>query len=660
MSIQFGRWISDGGPVDPAYLDRVRDTLAPFAPDGRQDYSTPAIFISYFPFRTTAASRCEIQPHVSPSGAVITWNGRLDNREELLRELNQPVFSNAADVSIVASAWDCFGTKTFGRLIGDWTLSIWDPHAQALLLAKDFLGSRHLYYSVDGRGVTWCSVLDPILLACGKSWKIQEEYLAGLLSFFPAAHLTPYVGIHAVPPSSFALLKQGTSTVQRYWDFSADKKIRYDTDAKYEEHFRSVFSQAVRRCLHSDSPVLAELSGGMDSSSIVCVADAILAEGHAETPGLDTVSYYHDSEPNWNERPYFERIERQRGRTGHHIPANFQDSVDFCYGQGQLAATPCAARLPGNAGRQFFACLKTRGYRVVLSGIGGDEVLGGVPSPTAELADLCARLNLAGLGRQLKAWALAKRKPMVHLLADTLKAFLPIALVGVPKHERPLPWLNRQFQSRNLAALQGYPSRLKLFGPAPSFAENLLAIDGLRRQLACSATPVAPRYERRFPFLDRDLLEFLYAVPREQLVRPHQRRSLMRRALAGTVPHEILNRKRKAFISRGPLAALSADLERYLDNSGSMICSSQGIVNPDAFSAALREACSGGEVPLISILRTLSLERWMRHMTDSHFWVPSAETITNRPHSMKRGTDKGKRHLPLVFNVHRNQWGSAL
>lgn len=161
MSIQFGRWISDGGPVDPAYLDRVRGTLAPYAPDGRQEYSAPAIFISYFPFHTTPASRCEIQPYVSPSGAVITWNGRLDNREELLRELNQPPFSNAADVSIVASAWDCFGAKTFGRLIGDWSLSIWDPHAQTLLLAKDFLGNRHLYYSVDRRGVTWCSVLDP-------------------------------------------------------------------------------------------------------------------------------------------------------------------------------------------------------------------------------------------------------------------------------------------------------------------------------------------------------------------------------------------------------------------------------------------------------------------------------------------------------------------
>ena len=658
MSIQFGRWISNGGPVDPVYLDRVHGMLGPYASDGRQDYSAPPICISYFPFHTARKSRCEIQPYVSPSGVVITWSGRLDNREELLRELNQTVFSEAPDVSIVASAWDRFGTKTFGRLIGDWSLSIWDPHAHTVLLAKDFLGTQRLYYSLDGRGVTWCSVLDPLVLTGEKPWKIDEEYLAGLLSFFPAAHLTPYVGIHAVPPSSFVLLKQGTSKVERYWEFCAGKRIRYRSDAEYEEHFRCVFTQAVRRRLRSDSPVLAELSGGLDSSSIVCVADRILAAGHAETPGLDTVSYYHDGEPNWNERPYFERIESQRGRTGHHIPANFE--LDFRYEQGGFAATPGAGRLPGNAGKQFSACFKTGGYRVVLSGIGGDEVLGGVPSPTAELADLCASLKLLELGRQLKAWALTQRKPVLHLLANTLKAFLPIALVGVPKHERPLPWLDRQFVRRNLAALEGYPSRLKLFGPRPSFAENLLALDGLRRQLACSAAPAAPQYERRFPYLDRDLLEFLYALPREQLVRPHQRRSLMRRALAGIVPHEVLNRKRKAFISRGPLAAFSADLERSLENAKSMISSAQGIVNPDAFAAALQEACSGGEVPLVSLLRTLSLASWIRHMTDSRFWVPSGEAVANPPRPRKLVTDEGGHYLRLVFNVRTNRWSSGV
>ena len=87
--------------------------------------------------------------------------------------------------------------------------------------------------------------------------------------------------------------------------------------------------EAVRRRLRSDSPILAELSGGMDSSSIVCMADTIIARGNAETPRLDTLSYYDDSEPNWNERPYFTKVEEKRGRTGCHIDVRQARTFQF-------------------------------------------------------------------------------------------------------------------------------------------------------------------------------------------------------------------------------------------------------------------------------------------------------------------------------------------
>src|SRR5580698_2962803 len=92
-----------------------------------------------------------------------------------------------------------------------------------------------------------------------------------------------------------------------------------------------------------------------------------------------------------------------------------------------------------------------------------------------------------------------------------------------------------------------------------------------QRQLGCTALPSGPIYEKRYPYLDRDLLEFLYALPREQLVRPGQRRSLMRRALAGIVPDKVLNRKRKAFVSRSPMAAISRNWASLTDTCSQMI-----------------------------------------------------------------------------------------
>src|SRR5207302_381895 len=117
----------------------------------------------------------------------------------------------------------------------------------------------------------------------GKTFALNEEYIAGwFVVRFPAAHLTPYVGIHAVPPSSSVRLGPGRANVSGYWDFDPGKRIRYRTDAEYEEHFRAVFGKAVQRRLRSDGPILAELSGGMDSSSIVCMADSIIARGDVE------------------------------------------------------------------------------------------------------------------------------------------------------------------------------------------------------------------------------------------------------------------------------------------------------------------------------------------------------------------------------------------
>ena len=148
-------------------------------------------------------------------------------------------------------------------------------------------------------------------------------------------------------------------------------------------------------------------------------------------------------------------------------------------------------------------------------------------------------------------------------------SFLP-ALVGVPKYMRPAPWLQSHFVKRHWRALTGYPSRTKLLGPLPSFQSNVGTLEGLQRQLACTALPFGPPFEKRYPYLDRSLLEFMFAIPREQLVRPTQRRSLMRRALVGIVPDEILNRKRKAFVARSPMVAIKNDWAHFVEDDVSI------------------------------------------------------------------------------------------
>lgn len=619
MSAQFGKCNFDGKTVDPKDLEQVRPVLAPYGPDSEGYLCKDNFGLIYRAFHTTEESRHELQPQVLPSGVVITWDGRLDNREDLIRRLDGDISTESTDLVMVAAAFEHWGTDAFARLMGDWALSVWDPRSQSLILAKDFVGTRHLYYSLETGAVTWCTVLDPLVLFAERKFALEEDYIAGWLSSFPAAHLTPYNGIRSVPPSSFVCLTRTKQRTVKYWDFDPGKRIRYRTDGEYEEHFRSVFSEAVRRRLRSDSPVLSELSGGMDSSSIVCMADALIRRGKAHTPRLDTVSYYDDFEPNWNERPYFTKVEEKLGRTGCHIKVSSQDSFKVELDDHQFAATPSSLKRCDEPTREFASCLISNRNRVVLSGTGGDEVTGGVPTPTPELQDLIARVRVGALIHKLKLWALDKRKPWFLVLSEAAREFLPSALAGTPKYRRQVPWLDPKFIKRNSAALQGCESRVRIFGPLPTFQGNVGTLEILRKQLGCFAAAREPQYEKRYPYLDRDLLEFMFLIPREQLVRPGERRSLMRRALVGTVPDELLHRRRKAFVARGPMASISTQWPNLLKFSQSMLASSFGIVDPEAFIDALQSVRHGREAPIVYLMRTIGLELWLQNLGDSRF-----------------------------------------
>jgi asparagine synthase (glutamine-hydrolysing) len=475
--------------------------------------------------------------------------------------------------------------------------------------------------------VAWSSVLDPLVLFAGKNFVLDEEYVAGWFTYFPAVHLTPYVGVHSVPPSSFVLLRPGSRIIRKYWNFDPGKQIRYRSDAEYEEHFRSVLATAVRRRLRSDRPILAELSGGMDSSSIVCMADLVIAGNTSELPCLDTISWYDDSNPDLDERTYFTKVEEKRGRPGYHIDlgevskaegweTNSERSVTSEFGNDHFRSTPFLTAWHSERFQQHAAYLVSHGHRVTLSGIGGGEVTGdGVPSPTPELQDLLAGTRFVAFAKQVKAWAVKMRKSRVPLFWEAARGFLPPALGGLPTEVHKAPWFNSRFVRRNHLALSSYPSRVKLFGALPSFQNNLLTLELTQRVLAYLGLQSEMLCERRFPYLDRSLLEFMYAIPREQIVRVGVRRSLMKRALVGIVPDELLNRKRKACTTTKLPKNRTTEWPSFIDIGQCLVSSSLGIIDQNRFWDALQRSRYSEEVPIRHMKQTLTLEAWLHHLT---------------------------------------------
>ena len=202
MSVHAGIWNLDGKPVQRENLARIGQAIAEYGPDGETTYSDGPMGMLYRPFHTTSESRFEHQPLVSDSGKVFTWDGRLDNRDELIPQVLQSLRGDHTDAAIVAAAFDRWGKGCFPKLVGDWGLAIWDSREQELILARDYMGIRHLFYYRKPRRITWCNHLVPLAL-CGDHFTLCDEYIAGFLASDPDAHLTPYREIRSVPPGKY-------------------------------------------------------------------------------------------------------------------------------------------------------------------------------------------------------------------------------------------------------------------------------------------------------------------------------------------------------------------------------------------------------------------------------------------------------------------------
>jgi len=608
MSVQAGIWNFDGAPVKREVLLGLNQTLADYGPDGEAMYFDGPLGMLFHPFHTTAESRLEHQPYLSFSGAVVTWDGRLDNRSDLVTQLCATLQNDKTDVALAAAAFERWNTECFAHFTGDWATAIWIPREKQLLLARDYAGIRHLFYYPKRTSVTWCTHLEGLALT-GDQFTLCDQYFAGYIAMWPEAHLTPYREIHSVPPGTFARFRNGKVSTHSYWSFDSHHKTRYKTDAEYEELFRSLFRQSVRQRLRTDSPVLADLSGGLDSTSVVCMADDIRRKEGIDGLRLDTFSFLVLDEPGEEDPPYIRSIEKWRDRIGHHAEIRkLGQTSPFEY--STFVATPgFGGRPEQNAAKA--EVIANGKYRVILSGIGGDEMLGQVLDPRVQLADTFRRLQIREFAEQLHAWSLLLRRPLLHLFLDALYLQLPVAIrarvTGIAESDS---WLSANFARQQNLSLRQLGLAEGSWRWPPSVRDSLHTLLTLTRQMT-KARP--SREETRYPFLDQKLVEFLLSIPTEQLLRPGHRRSLMRRALADLLPPEILTRRTKSVSGRYHSAILQkhwGDLECILR---SPLISRLGYINHRKFYASLVDAKNGNLSPyFLRLSRALSWELWLR------------------------------------------------
>lgn len=609
MSVQAGMWNFDETPIQHSLLDSMSRMAAKYGPDGRTSHLGECIAMQFQPFHTTQESRQEVQPYVSESGRVFTWDGRLDNRNELSRFLEPGTHGpEETDITIVAAVFDRMGTSCFPSLRGDWALAIWSPEARELVLARDYIGVKPLFYYPHGQRLMWCSHLAPLVL-CGDRFTLCEEYIAGYLAFQPDAHLTPYQEIHSVAPGSFVRFSNQKISKCCYWTPVSCHTTRHQSDRDYEEHYLHLLRQAVRRRLRTDSPALAELSGGLDSSSIVCVADQLIANRETHVPRLDTFSYYDSNEPGEDDRFHFSKVEERRGRAGFHVDLRGNgDSLPLAV--SIFSAIPgfgCRAEIKAAVSQIIGA----HPYRVMLCGMGGDEVNGQTLDPRVQLADLLAEFRCGEFIPLLLAWSRHMRQPWIQVLFQTLAKLLPASIEArVVSRGRLEPWIEHKFARRYRVSARQLESMEDDWFARPRARDTRQTIGTLARQLTRNPPSLV---EQRYPFLDQDLVEFLTTVPAEQLLRPGQRRSLMKRALADLLPSEIATRTTKTSAGRCYVIALLKHWNCIEEMLKHPLVVQLGYVDRDSMRQALLRMKAGQISPsFLRLLKALALEVWLQ------------------------------------------------
>lgn len=631
MSVQAGIWNIDHATVKQPEMRAISALSAQYGPDGEAFHCDGELGMLFRPHHTTPESRCEDQPFISATGKIVTWDGRIDNREELKTILSNEVRGPDSDLAIAAAAVERWGTDAFQRIRGDWATAIWDPRGVELVLARDYIGVRQMFYYPTASRITWCTCLTPLVLSGGPH-KLCDEYVAGYLAFHPDADLTPYREILSVPPGSFVRIRQSSRRVHSYWRFNTRARTRYKTDREYEEQYRHLFRQAVRRRLRANSPVLSELSGGLDSSSIVCMADDLLLRKEATAPRVDTFSYYDSNEPGEDDYPYFSQVENKRGQAGFHVDLKGAgNSLPLEY--STFPPTP-GFGTRAEIKSAFNSFIGQREYRVMLSGVGGDELNGQPLNPCILLNELLLKLRLFELGRTLTLWSFRLRRPWIQLLFQTFLQSMP-ALVRVKFAEigELEPWLDNSFARRHNVALRQLEEVKRVGVLRPMTRDALQTIETLRRQLTCTSPSLI---EKRYPYLDQDLVEFLTSIPPDQLLRPGERRSLMRRSLAGLLPREITTRKTKTGAGRCYPVALERNWDKLRPFLSKPLIADLGYVNQEKFCNAL-DRMRNGVVPryFLRLLKALSLELWLREVTSHGVLainpLPSSELCRDHP-----------------------------
>ena len=539
---------------------------------------------------------------------------RIDNRRELIRRLARLNASEAdADSLLLLKAFVAWGPHGFSHVVGDFTVAIWDAAQRQLVCARDAVGVSPLYMRIEPRRVTVASQIRQLVAVAEQSLDVDLDYIADHLAYgIPRGNgtTTPYAGIARVLPGHVLVVNERGAHVSRYWDWEVEPRIQYTRDEDYALHFLSLFTDAVTSCMRTPGRVWADLSGGLDSSSIVCVASDAHEQAASAKP-ISTVSVVFDRASTSNEAEWALHVRRKYDLPEHLINGDRDHPMS---GIGDLAPywdEPHPSLVFGAIQRRYRDLLASNGGSVLLSGAGAEAVIMDKREGPVHLSDLLAAGAWRTLSSEAREWQRTMRIPFSNLLLRyAIRPWL-----GAPRinygwqrtvHDWIRPDFTRRFSLRSRAQLGTMPRRFK--SPA-----DQLHYEHVGRVPGFLMRGYLEKYcDVRYPFLHRPLIELMLRLPWHVKLRADMSKRILREAMRGVLPEAIRTRTKDASFGH----AVYLGIRRERKKIDALIRSSRlaelGCIAPDRLLAAAERARCGHAPDLHGLISTLSLEVWLQ------------------------------------------------
>jgi asparagine synthase (glutamine-hydrolysing) len=543
-----GFFCRDGQTARRHLLESMTRLQSRRGPDGITLWLEGPVGLGKLHFHTTIESTREPFPlKHGATGSILLWEGRLDNREVISRDLicksTQPM--ELTDGQLVLESYARWGASCFSRLAGDFVIVLWDAHRREFICARDPLGIRPFYYYLDPLLFVWASEIRPLF--CHE--RVPKQLNEGMLAEHLADRITStdetlFQNVYRLPPGHFLRVTDVSETRKRYWGIHPERKIRFHADEDYAAQFLALFQDAVQCRLHSHLPIGSELSGGLDSSSVTSVAQSLRLETKTNASGLDTFSL---SFPGLScDETVFIRAVTDKWELPTHL---FPPSSAHFYREETEQTWDRPSYPNGMMSADLNRAAHEMGIRVLLTGVGGDEWLtGNRYNYTEWLTERRWRLLLS----QIKVdHADSAHLPWLPLLKYSVWPMFPRPFrQKIKKGLQDLelfPWLHPEFVKNTCLHERLHTDTSRLKEPP----ESPWGINGQTQHTLEMDERLTSWYglEKRHPFHDVRLVEFLMAIPGYQLRRPEGVKHVLRLALKDHLPESVRHRTDKVHFS---------------------------------------------------------------------------------------------------------------